>query len=59
MLYVICLMLLVSAASVLAHSQVYNLGFRQGINACLDIQHILKNSGSAERDDCIAGKLAG
>jgi hypothetical protein len=57
MLYVICLMLLGSAASVHAHSQAYNLGFRQGISACLDIQHIVKNS--AERDDCIAGKLAG
>ena len=53
----VCLMLLGSAASVHAHSQAYDLGFRQGMNACLDIQHIGKNS--AERDDCIAGKLAG
>jgi hypothetical protein len=57
MLYFICMMLLGSAGSVHAHSQAYNLGFRQGINACLDIQNIEKNS--AERDDCIAGKLAG
>jgi hypothetical protein len=35
----------------------YNIGFRQGISACLDIQHTVKTS--AERDDCIAGKLTG
>jgi len=50
-------MLLGSAAPVHAHSQAYNLGFHQGMNACLDIPYIGKNS--AERDDCIAGKLAG
>jgi len=27
------------------------------MNACLDVQYIVKNS--AERDDCIVGKLAG
>jgi hypothetical protein len=57
MLSVICLVLLGSAASVHAHTQVYNLGFRQGMNACLDILYIGKNS--TERDDCIAGRLAG
>ncbi len=53
---VICLVLLGSAAPVHAHSLAYNLGFRQGMNACLGT-YIGKNS--AERDDCIAGKLAG
>ncbi len=51
------MMLLGSAAPVHAHSQAYNLGFRQGMNACLKIPYIEKNI--AERDDCIAGKLAG